>query len=180
MSATAKRTWVIEPIIDEQGDQVVDERKLEDLLGRLIGTLIATGGLVEIVADRVKIGELPDGEPLAETLGFVVKWRTIPVLHERSMTKALMDHVLEADTPERDLSGAIGNLEPDAGFEVSPPREETRTATGLTPDEEQEFDVADRDEIEAEKEAAECDCAGEHVPPCPFAAPIPAEEVTAP
>lgn len=159
MSAAAKRTWVIEPLRHpETGEQVVDEQRLEDLLGQLIATLIAVGGLVEIVADRVKVGTLPDGEPLAETLGFVVKWRTIPVLHARSMTAGLMDAVLGASEVPAEGEAHVHSEEQLAA---------AREVLGQ-PDVEV-VSTADDDE-------EECDCAGDHVPPCPYAVPVPVEE----
>jgi hypothetical protein len=87
MSASAKRTYIIEPRWDEgRGRWVVDDARAADLLSNILGTLITLGGRFEIQADRVKVGELPRAgqppEPLGETVGFVAAYRTLPVIEE--------------------------------------------------------------------------------------------------
>jgi hypothetical protein len=58
---SAKRTFIFEPDVTDEGRYDVDEprHRLGVCLGDLIGTLVQCGGAIEVVADRVKIGELP-------------------------------------------------------------------------------------------------------------------------
>lgn len=166
MSAAARRTYIIEPEHDEQGAPVLDEAALWTLLQQLIPTLIAVGGKIEIVADRVKIGELPPepgkdgpGEPLAQTLGFLVNWRTVPKLEASPLTSRLMDYAVDAIEKEQ-ASVAPQPLE----RAVEAPEEEADVPL-IVADPEAFLHGDEHDE-------PECDCDGEHAPPCPYATPI--------
>lgn len=121
---SAQRTIIIEPL--ENG--AFDRQEAADTLSDLLGTLITLGGKVEILADRVKIGELPperEGkmpEPLGVTVGLVISYRTLPVLNKESITIKAMDAATgagaEPEEPEPD--------EPDRDDEidVEPPEDE--------------------------------------------------------
>jgi hypothetical protein len=90
---SAQRTIIIEPDVEGR----FDREKAADTLSDLLGTLITLGGKVEIVADRVRVGTLPpDGpgklpEPLGETVGLLISYRTIPKLSDEPVTVRAMD-----------------------------------------------------------------------------------------
>lgn len=111
---SAQRTIIIEP--DEYGE-FDHERAVGQLLD-LLGTLKTLGGKAEILADRVKIGELPpehEGkmpEPLGETVGLVISYRTLPMLNAVSITRQAMDVATGRDREEFEDGPEPEPLEP--------------------------------------------------------------------
>lgn len=119
MSASAQRTYVIPPLVDEvDGAYVVNREKAADLMLDMLGTLIQLGGRFEIQADRVQVGELPRGsrppEPIGETLGFIAAYRTIPKISDEPETLRLLGLEQEPE-PEPDRADDDAGL-PDGEF----------------------------------------------------------------
>lgn len=158
MSKVAGRTFIIEPTVDPDTQRyVVDRERAHELAADLIGTLIAVGGRFEFRADRVKFGQL-GREPLAETVGFVVAWENIAKLNDEPVTiQALEAAMGEPEGPAEKITGAGED-----GAVVVPEDEPGEAAPeGAF---EEPADPADDPDFEPE-----CDCEGEHKPPCPFA-----------
>jgi hypothetical protein len=96
----AKRTEIIEPLVTEDGRLVFDRDRASEFLGDIVSTLIAVGGSVRIVSDRVLMGKLPedgDGrrEPVGQTVGLVVEYTTQGPLHKESLTLHLVGSMYE-------------------------------------------------------------------------------------
>jgi hypothetical protein len=135
----AKRYWIIEPVYDETGRRVADRDRLEHVVSDLLGTLEQVGGVVRIVADRVKLGELPPEKPngrphpVAETVGFVVIWQAYSPVGDDSETEGLVDYGADLEEEEAE------DLEPDQppGTSVEPEAETDDDGFGVElPDEE--------------------------------------------
>jgi hypothetical protein len=86
MDKPAKRTWVIEQAQDPETGEALDGYDREDalrLLADLESVLFTVGGVLNVAADRVKIGEA-GGEAVYESRGLVVQWRAfVPGREER-------------------------------------------------------------------------------------------------
>lgn len=162
MSKSASRTIILEPDTGESGEWVAPEQRFWEQLRYLYGVLMAVGGKVEIVADRVKLGEIPgeggQPEPLAETVGFVIAWRTIPKLNERPMTVLALDYALGQQAEVDAQTAPQGTPERELEEEQATEEALLELAGALTGPVEEPPD-----------EDPECDCEGDHVPPCPFA-----------
>lgn len=107
-----KRTIIIEPGVDpDTGEVYLRLPEAIERVGHLMGALAQIGGIVRIVADRVKIGELPaqpgrSPELLGETVGFVIEYQAFAPLHHRSLTQGMMDAATAGDEGEGDGAGA--------------------------------------------------------------------------
>lgn len=173
MGVNARRTFIIEPVAGEDGVPGVDEESLWKLLQQLVPTLIAIGGKVTIVADRVKLGDLPEEggqrEPIAETVGFLTRWEAVPKLREQPLTSTLMDVVLSGDEVGGDPE-PVGAPQGGVGQEQEPEGE----GGDLAPDSvEAEFEEPEPELDEEEELEVECNCdGGIHEPPCPYATAI--------
>jgi hypothetical protein len=115
MSRAGERTIIIEPLLTELGEMVADEARLDGVLRNLAGTLTEVGGRIEVMADRVKIGEIPgahNGKPtlLAETVGYVVRYSPSAPVNESSITRNAMAVARQDDEPEP---------EPEVGVEAA-------------------------------------------------------------
>lgn len=128
MGRQLRRTWIIEPVKDEDGFGRSDRARLRELMGDLEGTLNAFGGKVLIVADRVRFGVIPkQGEepefPLAETLGYIVEYDESVPLMDESRTAALAqladDELVEREHGAGARAGAAAP-EDDDGLEDHP------------------------------------------------------------
>lgn len=118
MSRAGERTVLIEPLYDEDGLMAADRGRASEVVNDLLGALLALGGRFEVLADRVKLGEIPgahDGKPtiLAETVGLIVRYTPSAPLNDHSVTARAMQ-VAQGDggiEPEPD------DDEPDEGEE---------------------------------------------------------------
>jgi hypothetical protein len=120
VSASSTRTIIIEPLPSGE----FDHERAADVLSDLLGTLKILGGKVEVLADRIKVGELPPeregkfAEPLGETVGLVISYRTLPALNEKSITRQAMDVALGGAPVAEEKPGEPEPAEPDdAGAE---------------------------------------------------------------
>lgn len=116
MSRAGERTVLIEPLYDEDGLMAADRARAAEVVNDLLGALLALGGRLEVLADRVKLGELPgahDGKPtiLAETVGLIVRYTPSAPLNEHSVTARAMQ-VAQGDGGLEPVSD-----EPDEGEE---------------------------------------------------------------
>jgi hypothetical protein len=99
-----KRTIVLEPLLGDDGRIVKQRAEAEEAILDLLGSLWTVGGILRIVADRVKIGDLPgtetsSPEPLGETVGLIIEYQANTALNKASVTAALMDSVHEGNEP---------------------------------------------------------------------------------
>jgi hypothetical protein len=117
----SERTYIIEPLEREDGRLVVDRERAADLLLDMLSTLVALGGKFEIMADRVKVGEIPrEGrppEPIGETLGFVAAYRTVPKIEDESVTLRLLGVSADDGEPEPEPDWEPADDEDDEGEE---------------------------------------------------------------
>jgi hypothetical protein len=103
MSRAAERLIVIEPLYTEDGLMVEDRARVEGTLTDLLGTLAAVGGKIEVMADRVKVGEIPGQDRptvIAETVGYIVRYTASAPLNASSITAAAMAAARRDDEPE--------------------------------------------------------------------------------
>lgn len=122
-SAGAKRTYIIEPLVDGESGEIVQNRpKAQQILDDLLGTVWTVGGSIRVAADRVLVGELPPeteggrAEPLGETVGLIIEYSASAPLHRSSLTEALLDRALSGDdraerTPLEQALGEDGHDE---------------------------------------------------------------------
>lgn len=97
-----KRTFIIEPQLDENGELIQQRGKAELITLDLLNFLWSGGGSIRIVADRVKLGVLPgpDREPLADTVGLVIEFDAAVPMHKESFTEALLNAAFSDDDGE--------------------------------------------------------------------------------
>jgi hypothetical protein len=92
-----KRTHIIEPQIGENGELIQQRGKGEQIALDLLNFLWSGGGSIRIVSDRVRLGTLPGGEPLAETVGLVIEFDAAAPMHKESLTEALLNAAFADD-----------------------------------------------------------------------------------
>lgn len=100
MSNTTARTIIVEPVAGGANGWTFDRERAVDVLMAMLGALETVGGKVEILADRIKIGDLPRGdrtEPLGETVGLLLSFQSVPVLNAEPLTVRLMDAATGGD-----------------------------------------------------------------------------------
>lgn len=144
--AKVKRTLIFTADLDESGEIVQPRLKVEQAVLDLLGALWSVGGIVRIVADRVRMGELPpDGqgrrEPLAETLGVFIEYQANTPLNDESITAAMLEAAY----------GAVSDIEPPglAAELAARAASEDRTPAARAADDAAARHAAMRDEDEA-------------------------------
>jgi hypothetical protein len=119
-----KRTEILEPLVTEDGQLVFDRRRAIEHLEDMLSTLIAVGGSVRIVSDRVLVGKLPADaagfrEPIGQTVGLVVEYSTQAPLHHESLTLYMLGSLDDGAPAGPSLADemAAGGDEPDEELE---------------------------------------------------------------
>lgn len=121
MSNTTARTIIVEPIAGGPNGWTFDDDRAVDVILAALGALKTVGGKVEIMADRIKIGDLPRGErtePLGETVGLLLSFQSVPVLSDEPLTVQLMDAATGGVAATADDEKSTEPPEPDDELEL--------------------------------------------------------------
>lgn len=121
------RTIIVEPIIGDDG-LIQNREKARQAVEDLLGFVWAGGGIIRIVGDRVKVGELPvDGrrsEPYGETVGMVIEFDASAPLNGESITARLMDTVYGSVDPGPSPAAPVAAAIPEEPDDADEPDDE--------------------------------------------------------
>lgn len=99
MGQGARRTFIIENQIFEDGSGISYREQAEQVVADLMATIHAVGGMLAVTARRVELPGAPAGVTLAETVGVVIEWKLVSPL-ERLPADEPRAQELEEDEPE--------------------------------------------------------------------------------